>query len=137
VTGLTGGCLCGALRYAATGAPVFAGLCYCGDCRKASGSAFIGFMGFNPEQITVTGDTRRHSSPAANGNIAVRNFCATCNSLVFGGGHDLGMVNVYAGSLDDPAQFQPAIAIFIRDKAHWTTVPAGLKQFETMPGQDV
>jgi hypothetical protein len=130
---ITGGCLCGALRYEARGAPQVAGYCYCGDCRKASGSAFIGFMGFAPDRITMTGETRRHHSPAANGNTAVRNFCAVCNSLVFGGGHDLGGVNVYAGSLDDAAQFKPTIAIFIRDRPHWAAVPEGVKQFETMP----
>ena len=128
---ITGGCLCGALRYEAIGAPDHAGYCYCRDCRKASGSAFIGFMGFAPERITVTGEARRHHSPAS--NTAVRNFCAVCGSLVFGGGHDLGGVNVYAGSLDDPSQFKPRIAIFTRDKPHWAQMPAGLKQFETMP----
>src|ERR1043166_4610752 len=127
---ITGGCLCGALRYEAHSAPQFSGYCFCGDCRKASGSAFIGFMGFAPEQIKVTGETRRHASPAFNGNIATRNFCAVCGSLVFGGGHDLGSVNVYAGSLDDPARFKPRIAIFTRDKPHWASVPEGVKQFE-------
>ena len=130
---ITGGCLCGTLRYEARGEPEAAGYCFCSDCRKVSGSAFIGFMGFAPEQIKVTGEIRRHHSPAFNGNTAVRNFCAGCGSLVFGGGHDLGGVNVYAGSLDDPSQFQPRIAIFTRDRPHWASVPAGIKQFETMP----
>src|ERR1700759_4806702 len=41
-----GGCLCGAVRYQADGDPLSAGYCYCADCRKASGSGFIPFMGF-------------------------------------------------------------------------------------------
>ena len=44
---VTGGCLCGALRYEATGEPTMAGHCYCADCRKASGSGFIPFMGYD------------------------------------------------------------------------------------------
>jgi hypothetical protein len=130
---IKGGCLCGALRYEARGAPEFSGYCYCGDCRKASGSAFIGFMGFRLDRITVTGETRRYSSPAANGNAAARNFCSVCGSMVFGGGHDLGGVNVYAGSLDDPSQFNPTMAMFTRDMPHWAAAPEGLKQFDTMP----
>jgi hypothetical protein len=130
---ITGGCLCGALRYEASSAPQHAGYCFCIDCRKASGSAFIGFMGFSADQIAVTGETRRHHSPAVNGNTAVRNFCAVCGSLVFGGGHDLGGVNIYAGSLDDAAHFRPTIAIFTRDRPHWAQVPEAVKQFETMP----
>jgi len=90
-------------------------------------------MGFEPGQIKVTGEARRHHSPAANGNTAVRNFCTVCGSMVFGGGHDLDGVNVYAGSLDDPARFEPRIAIFTRDRAHWAVIPDGLKVFETMP----
>jgi hypothetical protein len=130
---ITGGCLCGARRYEALGAPQYAGLCYCCDCRKASGSGFIGFLGFKPEQVTSRGETRRHNSPAFKGRTAARNFCAICNSLVFGGGHDLDGVNVYAGSLDDPSQFKPSIALFARDAPAWAPVPPGLKKFETMP----
>ncbi len=37
----TGGCLCGQVRYEALGDPIYAGHCYCADCRKASGSGFI------------------------------------------------------------------------------------------------
>ena len=33
----TGGCLCGAVRYEATGEPSMAGYCFCEDCQKASG----------------------------------------------------------------------------------------------------
>ena len=40
----SGGCLCGAVRYEAQGEPLYAGHCYCEDCRKASGGGFIPFM---------------------------------------------------------------------------------------------
>ncbi len=43
---ITGGCLCGALRYEANAAPTFMGYCCCDDCQKASGSGFIPFVGF-------------------------------------------------------------------------------------------
>ncbi|MBV8794858.1 MAG: aldehyde-activating protein, partial [Hyphomicrobiales bacterium] len=46
---ITGGCLCGALRYEAVGEPIGSGHCYCADCRRASGSGFIPFMGFKAE----------------------------------------------------------------------------------------
>ena len=37
---MTGGCLCGAVRYESTGEPGFALLCHCRDCQRQSGSAY-------------------------------------------------------------------------------------------------
>ncbi|HKX35929.1 MAG TPA: GFA family protein, partial [Rhizorhapis sp.] len=84
-----------------------------------------------PDQVTVTGETRLHHTPAASGNIAIRNFCAVCNSLVFGG--DQHGMHIYAGSLDEPSGFKPTIAVFTRDRPEWAPIPAGLRVFERMP----
>ena len=130
----TGGCLCGALRYEAEGEPIYAGHCYCSDCRKASGSGFIPFMGFASDAVRFSGQTRRFISKAASGSDAVRNSCPVCCSLVFGG--EIGKAKVftiYAGSLDDPAPFRPAVAIFTRDRPTWAVIPPGLSIFDTMP----
>jgi hypothetical protein len=131
---ITGGCLCGDLRWSASAPPKHMGLCYCTDCRKASGSIFIPFMGFDASVLTISGRWTVHRMTHADGREAVRNSCLVCGGLVFGG--PLGETDehtIYAGSLDDPSQFQPTIAIFTRDRPQWAEVPAGLKQFETMP----
>jgi len=135
MSSFTGGCLCGAVRYIAEGPPLNMGLCYCGDCRKASGSGFIPFVGFRAEAVQFSGDTLQFRSPAFRGGEAVRNSCPACGSLVFGGivGVDSAHT-IYAGTLDDPSLFQPTMAIFTRDKPDWVVMPAGLKAFETMPG---
>jgi hypothetical protein len=130
----TGGCLCRALRYEATGEPLFAGLYYCGDCQKASGSGFIPFIGFSREQVQFTGDSLKFSSKAASGRDAIRNSCPVCGSLVHGGDvekHD--QFTIYAGTLDDPTLFHPTAAIFTRDRPAWAVIPAGLTTFEEMP----
>jgi hypothetical protein len=130
----TGGCLCGALRWQATADPLYTGHCYCADCRKASGSGFVPFMAFAAAAMTISGKTLTHRLALGDGRTATRNACAVCGGLVFGG--DLGEsteFNIYAGSLDDAALFQPKIAIFTRDRAAWALIPADLKQFETMP----
>jgi hypothetical protein len=46
---LTGGCLCGAVRYQAEGEPLYAGFCYCEDCRRASGAGAVPFMGYKKQ----------------------------------------------------------------------------------------
>lgn len=132
-TRITGGCLCGAIRYEAKGEPTFAGYCCCADCRKASGSGFIPFMGFPAAVLRVTGETLRYRSPSLRGE-ALRNSCPRCGGLVFGGevGRD-DFHTVYAGSLDDPSVFRPTMAIFTRDRAPWALLPEGLTLHETMP----
>ena len=130
----TGGCLCGAVRYEAEGEPAFAGHCYCADCRKASGSGFIPFMGFPSSAVRFSGQTRQFISKAANGRDAVRNSCPVCGGLVFGG--EVGKASshtIYAGSLDDPSSFRPRIAIFTRNRPAWAVIPPDLKVFETTP----
>ncbi len=135
MTPLTGGCLCGALRYTAAASPTIAGYCCCADCRRASGSGFVPFMGFAAADLTITGPARQFVSPSARGSEAVRNFCPACGSLVFGGivGVDTRHT-VYAGTLDDPAAFVPAIAIYTRDRPDWVVLPPGLTAFAAMPG---
>jgi hypothetical protein len=128
-----GGCLCGALRYDAKGEPLYAGLCYCTDCRKASGSGFVPFIGFARSAVQLSGEAIQYRSKGASGAEAVRNFCAVCKSLVFGGDMLDDTWNIYAGSLDDVAQFTPRIAIFTRHLPAWITIPAGLKTFEGLP----
>jgi hypothetical protein len=129
-----GGCLCGALRWEADCEPVFAGLCYCADCRKASGSAFVPFLAFPASALRFIGEPRQYRSPSIRGSEAVRNFCPACGGLVFGGevGRD-DSHTLYAGSLDDPALFRPTVAIFDRDRPAWAPLPPGLTLFHTMP----
>ena len=129
-----GGCLCGALRYEAAGEPLSAGHCYCGDCRKASGSGFIPFIGFASSAVRFAGQARQFKSRAASGGEAVRNFCPVCGGLVFGG--EVGTHawhTIYAGSLDDPTLFQPRIAIFTRGRPEWAVIPDSLTVFDGAP----
>ena len=131
---LAGGCLCGDLRWKAHAPPQNMGICYCADCRKASGSGFIPFMNFDARALTITGRWTVHRMTHPDGREAVRNSCVVCGGLVFGG--PLGETDshtIYAGSLDDPSQFKPTMAIYTRDKPDWVDVPAGLRQFDTMP----
>jgi hypothetical protein len=132
---ITGGCLCGQLRYQAVGEPMFAGLCFCADCRKASGSGFIPFMGFSASEVRIAGRTSQSRTMAFGGGEAVRNHCADCGGLVFGGVVGIDEQHtIYAGSLDDPSLFAPTMAIFTRDRPAWALLPPGLTAFDTMPG---
>ena len=133
-THITGGCLCGALRYEISGEPLYAGLCFCEDCRKASGSGFIPFMGVDAGGLTLKGESRSSEVSAFRGGVATRNHCARCGGLVFGGVRgESDSFTIYAGSLDDPSQFHPQIAIFAKRRPAWAIIPEGLTVFNEMP----
>src|SRR5260370_36606541 len=129
-----GGGLSGWLRYEVEGEALYMGHCCCADCRKASGSGFIPYMGFASSAVRFRGETLSFTSKAANGGDAVRNSCPVCGSLVFGGkiGKD-DSFTIYAGTLDDPSCFRPRTAIFTCNRPAWPVIPPDLKVFETTP----
>ena len=131
---ITGGCLCGALRYEANAAPTFMGYCCCDDCQKASGSGFIPFVGFVGGVLKVTGPHTMYQMHHKDGRTSDRFSCAKCASLVFGGepGNPNGNT-IYAGTLDDTSQFKPAMAIMTKFKPDLVILPKGLQIFERMP----
>jgi len=136
VSVFTGGCLCGALRYAADGPPRAMGYCFCTDCRRASGGGAVPFLSFAAGALSVTGAVAAHETVLSGGGTARRNRCAVCGALVFGGlPGDPGGNTLYAGSLDDVTLFRPTLAIFTRSRPAWMPLPPGLACFETMPGR--
>jgi hypothetical protein len=131
---MTGGCACGALRWRAEGEPLTVGLCHCRTCQRVSGSGHVGFITFLDGAVTVTGETRATRRTGGSGRIASRFSCPACNSTVYGTAEVIeGMVNLYAGSLDDPSQFKPTIAIFVSERPPWDDVSRDLQCFETVP----
>ncbi|MGK6319291.1 GFA family protein [Sphingomonas sp. DT-204] len=130
----SGGCLCGAIRWKSRSEPDYMGICCCADCRKASGSGFVPFMGFAAADMSFSGEPRQYRSTAIHGGEATRNFCPQCGGLVFGGGiGETDSHTIYAGSLDDASLFRPTMALFVRDRPTWVELPPGLTLFETMP----
>jgi hypothetical protein len=92
-------------------------------------------MMFSASVLHFTGETKHSIAQSIRGSDAVRNHCAQCGGLVFGG--IVGQVTnhtIYAGSLDEPALFQPQMALFVRSKPDWVVIPPGLKTFDTLPG---
>ena len=85
--------------------------------------------------MRFSGETLAFRSPSFRGGEAVRNRCAVCGSLVFGGVVGLDASHtIYAGSLDEPDIFRPVIAIFTRGRPDWVIMPEGRQAFDTMPG---
>src|ERR1700693_5520180 len=80
----TGGCACGAIRYAIACEPVFMNHCQCSDCQDQSGT---GRGSYRPsaqrDDVKLTGDATRWDMVADSGNVKTRGFCPTCGSPVY------------------------------------------------------
>ena len=131
---LTGGCLCGAVRYEISADPMFAAHCHCRDCQKATGTGHVSVTCLPSPAVKVTGETRGYTVKGDSGLGYTRHFCPTCGSLVYGQADGMpGMINVTAGTLDDPSVFQPQFVIYTKSRPSWDRLDSGLPEFETMP----
>ncbi len=50
---LTGGCLCGHVRYSANADPVFVGVCHCTHCQRQTGTAFSVLVGVPKPAMSI------------------------------------------------------------------------------------
>jgi hypothetical protein len=97
---LTGGCQCGAVRYAIYAAPERAGICHCRMCQKAVGGPFKAWVNM---QIQEFAWTRGAPSTFRSSSAAERGFCSHCGTpLYFNYAKRPGSISVTVGSLDTP-----------------------------------
>lgn len=131
---VTGGCMCGAVRYELSADPFFSGNCYCRSCQKAGGGAMASAMGVPKAALKITGKIRYFDVTADSGNTASRGFCPTCGSRVVSknSGHP-EMMALTAGSLDDPGIFKPGADIFVDKAPSWVHMDPDLPKFPGMP----
>ena len=108
MTDVTGGCMCGRVRLAASGEPYRVGLCHCLDCRKHQGALFHACAIFPDHAVTVRGETREYEG---------RFFCPHCGSSVFGRSGDEVEVNL--GAFDEPDRFRPTYESWIVRRESW------------------
>ena len=122
-----GGCLCGEIRYRATGMPLRGVICHCSMCRKHSGAPALAFVHFSAESFSWL-----KGSPAwyRSSKYAERGFCAKCGST-------LGMreealkdrVQVCIGSLDSPGEVKIDDHVWTREKVSWFDTRDELPRF--------
>lgn len=131
---MTGGCLCGAVRYEVNAEPAMQVVCHCTHCQKQSGSAFSTIIGVPESAVKVTqGTPKSFIDHGESGQKVERQFCADCGSPLFSiVAVAPGMTFVKSGTLDDTSFFRPAANIWTRSRQCWVDtgeVPA----FETNP----
>ncbi len=130
---ITGGCLCRAVRYESTAAPIVTRVCWCRLCQYlGAGSGTVNTC-FAVDSFTVRGDTHGYRSVADSGNSMHRRFCPLCGTHLFSETDARPqLIFVRAGSLDDPEIVKPAITIWAAAAPTWacfdTALPVVAKQ---------
>ena len=125
----TGGCLCRAVRYAITGAPLSVIYCHCESCRKHAGAPVVALAGYKRAQLRYTaGAPQVYASSAGVGRAS----CGACGTpLTWGGdGGEIGpMVEMLVGTLDRPEDFAPSCHIHYAERLTWFDVADDLPRY--------
>jgi hypothetical protein len=112
---LTGGCLCGAVRFTAAAPSRAVSACHCDMCRRwTGGPEFAVDCG-----TAVTFEDERAISVYRSSAWGERAFCARCGSGLFFRFVETGVLYVNAGVFDDQSGFALAEEIFVDEKPGW------------------
>ena len=101
---ITGGCQCGAVRYALLAVPDHPHICHCRMCQKAFGSFFAPLVGLKRASFDVT---RGSLATFNSSDLAERGFCRDCGTPLTFHFIDSERISVAIGSLDRPQDFPP------------------------------
>jgi hypothetical protein len=129
----TGGCLCGAVRYECSAAPIAMGNCHCRDCQRATGTAYASGLLVPQSAVTITGEVKYYEVIGDSGNIVGRGFCPNCGSRLFSKPPIPEFMGIMAGSLDDPSWFRPTMDIYTASAQPWDYMNPDLPKIAKMP----
>lgn len=127
---LTGGCLCGAVRYLAREEPAFVRVCHCRDCQKFTGSAFAVLLVLAKSAVEIRGTMKTFAKPGDSGNLLLRAFCPECGaSIAEEPTARPGVIVLNAGTLDDPAAVTPTAEIYCERALPWVRLAGDMQRF--------
>ena len=124
---MTGGCLCGAVRFQITAESLVTYYCHCTMCQKLSGGPFtVGVtVPFEGSSFTKGKPAAYESTP---GNL--RLFCGACGSTLGARVAENPKLIVFClGCLDDPNLIKPEIHGFTSTQVSWCEINDGLPRF--------
>lgn len=127
----TGGCFCGAVRYAMADDTAHVALCHCGDCRRSAGAPMVGWATVPATGLRVEGELTTFASS----ELAQRQFCPRCGTGLFYRNETVlpGLVDVQIGTLDDPESLVPQAHIQVAERLGWVECMDALPAFERYP----
>ena len=131
---ITGGCLCKAVRYSISAAPIVTRACWCRVCQYLGAGSNTVNVCFPSECVTVSGELRDYPMLADSGNVMHRRFCPTCGTSLFTASEARPkLVFVRAGTLDDREIAHPAMTIWTLSAPSWACFDERIPKVERQP----
>lgn len=117
---LTGGCLCGAVRYVCNALPFDADHCHCRMCQRMTGAVVASWMDFKRQQVELTSGKIEEF---ASSEFARRGFCAKCgSSLSYRDTRYEDYFTLSIASLDNPDLVKVNYHIHTDSKVAWFNI---------------
>lgn len=113
---LTGGCQCGAVRFACDTPPSNVHVCHCRMCQKAVGGPFAVICPVQKADFRVT---RGAISWFRSSALARRGFCSACGTPMIFDYPEFPDIGVMAGSFDEPSRVPPVVQYGIESRVDW------------------
>ena len=127
---LTGGCLCGAVRYEISAPLLGAGYCHCTRCQRRTGSAAAVSGRVTPGSLRiVSGEELVRSYAPPDG--FVKDFCSACGGALWSRNpDDPDWTAVRLGTFDGDPGVRPSFRQYVAYAAPWEPIPDdGLPRF--------
>jgi hypothetical protein len=128
---LTGGCLCGGVRFEVTEPLVSAGYCHCTRCQRRTGTAASAQARVAPGSLrVVAGEELIRGYDPGDGGFT-KCFCSACGSALWSRSpDDEEIVGVRLGAFDGDPGIRPSARTFVAYAAVWEPIPDdGLPRF--------
>ena len=121
---LSGGCLCGGVRFEVTEPLVSASYCHCTRCQRRTGTAASAQARVAPGSLRVSSgeDLIRDYDPGDGGFLKL--FCSQCGSGLWSRSpEDPEVMSVRLGVFDSDPRIRPAYRQFVAYAAPWEPIP--------------
>jgi hypothetical protein len=127
---LTGGCLCGGVRFEVTEVPQFAGYCHCTRCQRRTGSAAAASARLVPGSLRITKGEELIRSFVPPEQGWPKDFCSACGSALWSRHReDASVISVRLGAFDGDPGVRPSYRQFVEFAAPWEPITDDLPQY--------
>ena len=126
---LTGGCQCGAIRFALSAPPKRVSICHCRMCQKASGAPFASLAEVPLEHFSWT---RGKPAAFASSSIAERDFCAACGTPLSFRRLEGPRIEIMTGAFDRPDMLVPTKQYGTESRLGWVGTIVNLPSQTTL-----